>query len=444
MQLKDKKMTVIGMGKTGIATANFLAAQGGRVTLIDHQPREAFAQALSLLDSTVQTRFGTSVSLPESDWVIPSPGVDFHSPLLDEARHKNAKVISEIELASLFNNDPVIAVTGTNGKTTVTTLIGNILEQAKKKILVGGNIGTPFISLVGKTRNDFIVIEASSFQLEGIETFRPNIAVILNITPDHLDRHKTMEQYIAMKAKIASNQTENDVLILNYDDPHVSRIGEEVRSKKLYFSTTKELDEGAFVAKGEIIIRLNNNEQKICGVSELRPVMQWQVENILAASLTAAIAGISAGRIAETVKEFSGLEHRLEWVRTLDGIDFVNDSKSTNIGAVQKSLNSFDRPIILIAGGKDKGSEFASLKPLLKKKLKHLVLIGETKSKFTRILNGSFSYEEAETLPAALQKALSKAASGDVVLLSPACASFDMFKNYEDRGNQFKAIVNGL
>lgn len=444
MQLKDKKMTVIGMGKTGIATANFLVAQGGRVTLIDHQPREAFFQTLSLLNPSVQTRFGASETCPESDWVIPSPGVDFHSPFLEEARRNHARVISELELASLFNSDPVIAVTGTNGKTTVTTLIGNILEQAGKKILVGGNIGTPFISLVDKTQNDFIVIEASSFQLEGIETFRPNIAVVLNITPDHMDRHKTMQQYIAMKARIAANQTEEDVLILNHDDPHVSRLGQKVRAKTLYFSTQRELDEGAFTANGEIIIRLNNVEQKICRISDLRPVMQWQVENILAAALTAAVAGIGPDRIAESIKKFSGLAHRLEWVRTLRGIDFVNDSKSTNIGAVQKSLNSFDRPIILIAGGKDKGGEFASLKLLFKKKLKHLVLIGETKNKFTRILNGSFSYEEAETLQAALQKAVDKAASGDVVLLSPACASFDMFENYEDRGNRFKAIVNGL
>jgi len=277
-----------------------------------------------------------------------------------------------------------------------------------------------------------------------VKTFHPRLAMILNITPDHLDRHKTFEEYAALKGEIASCQTKEDALILNSDDKNALDQGKNKSSRKFCFSMSREVEEGAFLRNDIIVSRFNGNDKNLMSVRELKPAMQCQVENALAAVAVTALLGTPPDDITGAIREFPGLEHRIEWVRTVRGIDFVNDSKGTNAGSVNKSLTSFFRPVILIAGGKDKGGDFRSLKLIFKEKVKHLVLIGETKNKFRQILNGSFSYEDAEDMEDAVTRAVEKAQPGDVVLLSPGCASFDMFKDYVERGNRFKDIVNRL
>lgn len=444
MQLGMGKTIVIGMGRTGIAAANFLAAQKIPVTLIDAKPRTELEEAIRALDPAVHTSFGHSEPPADAERIILSPGVDIHAPFLQEAQKRGVEIISEVELASRFTKTPVIAVTGTNGKSTVTTLIGNILKRAGKKIAVGGNLGAPFIRLLREEPVDYFVLEISTFQLEGVKTFHPRLAMILNITPDHLDRHKTFEEYAALKGEIASCQTKEDALILNSDDKNALDQGKNKSSRKFCFSMSREVEEGAFLRNDIIVSRFNGNDKNLMSVRELKPAMQCQVENALAAVAVTALLGTPPDDITGAIRDFPGLEHRIEWVRTVRGIDFVNDSKGTNVGSVNKSLTSFFRPVILIAGGKDKGGDFRSLKLIFKEKVKHLVLIGETKNKFRQILNGSFSYEDAEDMEDAVTRAVEKAQPGDVVLLSPGCASFDMFKDYVERGNRFKDIVNRL
>ncbi len=444
MELRNKNTSVIGMGRTGIAAANFLASRGARATLIDQKNREDLKEALASLNPAVETRFGSSRPRPDAEVVVLSPGVDIHDPVLQPARESGAEILSEIELAARFASSPIIAVTGTNGKSTVTALIGEILKRAGKKILVGGNIGTPFISLVDDEPADYLVLEISSFQLEGVSTFRPKIGMILNISPDHMDRHKTLEEYSALKGKIAANQQAADYLVLNQDDPETLKLGKGKQARKAFFSASGEVEEGSFVRDGTLFVRRKGEDHEVCPAGELKQAMQWQMESVLAAVTAAALAGIEHETIADAIRAFSGLEHRMEWVRSVRGIDFVNNSKGTNVGSVQKSLNSFDRPVILIAGGSDKDSDFAPLKSVFKERVKHLVLMGETRKKFRQILNGSFSYEDAEDMEEAVSRAYQKAAPGDVILLSPACASFDMFRDYADRGARFKSIVNRI
>ena len=444
MDLNNKNITVVGMGRSGIASANFLAREKARVTLIEHRKRKDLEEAVAKVNPSVQINFETNALPGDEDLIVLSPGVDIHSSFLEPAHRLGTPIWSEIELASRFTATPIIAVTGTNGKTTCTTLIGKILQKAGKKVLVGGNIGIPFISLIDQKGIDFLVLEISSFQLEAIEKFRPKISIVLNITPDHLDRHKTLATYIALKARINENQTDNDYYLLNIDDANTKNLGQNSPANKFYFSAKDKVEQGAFLKENHLMLLKDGIEKKICAVEDLNQVMQWQVENVLAASLACSLLDIPAEFIAESLKQFTGMEHRMEWVRTFRGIDFVNDSKGTNVGAVQKSLESLRRPIVLIAGGKDKDSDFLPLKPTLKQKVKHLILIGETRSKFRQILNGSFSYEDADSLEEAVHQAMGNAAKGDVVLLSPACASFDMFTDYADRGNQFKTIVQQL
>jgi len=432
------------MARTGIAAANFLAEQGARVILHDGKPEESLAEVLKQVDSRVQTVFQSSAPLPDAELVVLSPGVDIHSPDLESARHSGTEIISELELAYRVSETPIIAVTGTNGKSTTTSLIGHLLEQNGKDVRIGGNIGVPFISQIKDAPRDYRVLEVSSFQLEGTVEFHPRISVILNITPDHLDRHKTMEHYAALKEKIAVNQTQDDLLVLNHDDPWVHRVAAGKISEKWYFSMRGPVERGCYLNGGRVLFRDGEKEETVCRIGDLHQTMQWQVENILPSALVARLAGIEAASIAKALRKFKGLEHRMEWVRSLNGVDFINDSKGTNTGALEKSLSSFDRPIVLIAGGQDKGGDFQSLKPLFKQKVKHMVLIGEARPKIQAVLNGSFGYEAADDMASAVRKAFAQAQPGDVVLLSPACASFDMFRDYEDRGRQFKGCVQSL
>lgn len=444
MNLENKKITVIGMGRSGIASANFLAGRKAQVTLIDHKEEKDLKEAMAQVNPSVQIKFSATALPGNEELIVLSPGVDIHSSFLEPAHRQGVPIWSEVELASRFTTTPIIAITGTNGKSTCTTLIGKILQGAGKKALVGGNIGIPFISLIDQKEVDFLVLEISSFQLEAIENFQPKISIVLNITPDHLDRHKTLAAYIALKERVIENQTENDCCLLNLDDANTKDLGQNSSAQKFYFSARANVDQGAFLMGSNLMLRMEGTEKKICAIEDLNQVMQWQAENVLAASLACSLLDIPTEFIAESLKRFTGMEHRMEWVRTFRGIDFVNDSKGTNVGAVQKSLESLSRPIVLIAGGKDKGSDFLPLKQTLKEKVKHLILIGETRSKFQEILNGSFSHEEADSMEEAVNQAVGKAVSGDVILLSPACASFDMFADYADRGSQFKTIVQQL
>lgn len=443
MELSGKNIAVLGMGRTGIAAANFLAERGARVTLLERNRREG-VQEMPDLHPSVKTVFGTNSPPEDAATIILSPGVDIESEFLGPAKKRGVEILSEIELAGRHTSTPIIAVTGTNGKSTCATVIGSMLEQAGKKAPTGGNLGIPFIELIGLGSPDYFVLEISSFQLEAVRDFRPKIAIVLNLTPDHLDRHKTFERYAQLKANVTARQTGDDVLILNRDDPHTVAMGETSRARKLFFSARSEVAEGAFLRNGSIVTRLEEKEETVCSVSDLKRSIQWQVENILPVVLTARILNLPKEDAAQAIQRFSGLEHRIEWVRTHGGIDFINDSKGTNVGSLWKSLHSMTRPVILIAGGRDKDGDFSALKGLLKEKVKHMVLIGEARPKIRAILNGSFDYEDADGMEDAVNRAYSKAASGDVVLLSPGCASFDMFKNYRERGETFKSIVNRL
>lgn len=444
MQLKDKKISVIGMARTGIATANFLRENGARVTITDEKSSAGLTEQSAQLEPGIEIRFESSKPAPDAELVVLSPGVDIHSPALADARLQGTEIISELELAYRCGETPIIAVTGTNGKTTTTSLIGAILKRGGLDVQVGGNIGTPFVSLVTSPPRDFMVLEVSSFQLEGAVSFHPRMSLILNLTPDHLDRHKTMEHYAALKEKIAAHQVASDWLIYNRDDPWVSRIAQDKKPDLLQFSIEQEVIQGAFLRAGQIVLRREGPDRFISPVADLAPGLQLQVENVLAAVIAADLAGVDAAVIAASLKSFAPLAHRLEWVRSINGVEFINDSKGTNVGAVQKSLNSFNQPVILIMGGQDKGADFSVLKELLKKKVKHMILLGEARQKIQALLNGSFGYEEASTMEAAVRQAWQHAEPGDVVLLSPACASFDMFRDYMDRGEQFKATVNRL
>ena len=444
MELKNKILCVIGLGKTGIAVANFLSREGARVTVTDSKPREQLLEPLKQLRADVKTRFENSEPPSDAELVVLSPGVDIHSSFLENANQTGIEIISEIELANRFNTVPIIAITGTNGKSTCTSLIAEIISQSGKTVHAGGNLGTPFISLLDQGDADYRILELSSFQMEATSGLHPIVSVILNISPDHMDRHKDFKSYVELKEKIFAHQTQNDFLILNQDDPNTCNLGKGCPAERILFSTQTELDKGIFLRGNRIIARFQNNEREMISLESLSKGMRWQVENILPAIAVALLLDVSQEVILQALKNFTVLEHRLEWVRTMNGVDFVNDSKGTNVGSVCKSLNTFDRPIILIAGGKDKETDFSPLKSLMKEKVKHLVLIGETRDKFKGILNGSFGYEESDSLEEAVRLAKAKADDGDVVLLSPACASFDMFKDYEDRGNRFKTIVKNL
>ena len=444
MFLKNKNITVVGAGRTGIETSNFLVSRQASVTLVDIKSRIELEKNILSLSPRARTLFGCSEIPESSDLIVLSPGVDIHASFLEGARKRGVQVISEIELASRFTKTPIIAVTGTNGKSTVTTLIGDILRQAGKKVAVGGNLGTPFIALLEQEPVDYFILEISTFQLEGIKTFRPDIAIILNITPDHLDRHKTVEEYVNLKGRVSAFQNEEDILVLNKDDENVMKQGERCKAKKVFFSLLGKVAEGVYLKNGSIFTYFDEKEQNILSVGKLQTAMQFQTENLLSAIVVATLVNATKSDITNVAMRFKGLDHRVEWVRTVHGIDFINDSKGTNVGALHKSLKIFSRPIVLIAGGKDKGGDFRVLKELLKEKVKHLVLIGETKNKFREILNGSFSYEDAESMEDAVGRAMKKSIAGDIVLLSPGCSSFDMFESFVERGNQFKEIVGRL
>src|SRR3984885_11647586 len=464
MDLNGKRVLVVGLGKSGVASALFLKAHGARVTVSDTKSGDELRNEIPvLLDHgiTVETGGHGDRTFRGQDLIVLSPGVPVDAPPLVQARALGEAVIGEIELAALFLPGPIVAITGSNGKTTTTTLTGEIMTAAGFPTLVGGNIGTPAISLVDRAQPEtVIVLEVSSFQLETIRTFRPKVAVVLNVTPDHLDRHRTFEVYVDAKARIFENQKggENqqgdqnqqagDFAVLNADDPTCVAIASRTRAQVFWFSRQKEVQQGAWVSDGKIVFRDSSRQREIMQVSEIPLKGAHNLENVLAAVCAGALMGCAPEKIRQAVRDFKAVEHRLEFVATIGGVDYYNDSKATNVDATIKALESFPANIHLILGGKDKGSDYTVLNDLLRQRVKRVYTIGAAATKIESQIvspkSGGPEVVHAETLENAIRKAKAVAQPGDVVLLAPACASFDQFKNYEHRGEVFKEIVRWL
>jgi UDP-N-acetylmuramoylalanine--D-glutamate ligase len=447
MDLLGKKVLVVGMARTGIATAKFLKAKGSLVTTTEAKPEEEIKEAVQELKGMdIATEWGThrTETFLKQDIIVVSPGVDLSIDPIQKAIQHGVRVISEIELACHFIHVPIIAVTGTNGKTTTTMLIGVMLKEDGRKVGVGGNVGEPLILFAdGRDRWEALVAEISSFQLEAIEDFRPRISVLLNITEDHLDRYPSYDEYIEAKVRIFVNQNSGDMAVLNRDDPIVMRFKEKVKAKSFFFSLREKLDEGTFSNGQTISLRRGGKEEEYSlAKAPLKGV--HNVENMMAAVTAARSFGCSKKAIQAVLNRFKGLEHRVEFVREIGGVRFYNDSKGTNVGSVVKSLQSFSEPVILIAGGKDKNGDLNPLEELVQKRVKHLILIGEAKERMNRKFGGLTDTVMAKTMEEAVLLAHQKAKAGEVVLLSPACSSFDMFKDYKERGKVFKEAVHRL
>ena len=452
MELNNKRVLVVGLGKSGVASALFLKARGARVTVSDTKSGDELRNEIPvLLDHgiTVETGGHGERTFRGQDLIVVSPGVPVDAPLLAQARAMGEAVIGEIELAAQFLPGPIVAITGSNGKTTTTTLTGEILAAGGLPTLVGGNIGTPAISLAERAKLEtVIVLEVSSFQLETIRTFRPKVAVVLNVTPDHLDRHRTFEAYVDAKARIFENQRGDDFAVLNEDDPTCVTVAARTRAQVFWFSRQKEVKQGAWVREGNILFRDGRGHQKnaqseIMLVSEIPLKGAHNLENVLAAVCAGALMGCGPEKIRQAVRDFKAVEHRLEFVATIRGVDYYNDSKATNVDATIKALESFPANIHLILGGKDKGSDYTVLNDLLRQRVKRVYTIGAAAGKIESQIK-NVEVVHAETMENALRKASAVAEAGDVVLLAPACASFDQFKNYEQRGQMFKEIVRGM
>jgi len=399
-----------------------------------------------LLDNgiTVETGGHGERTFRGQDLIVVSPGVPVDAPPLVQARSLGETVIGEVELAAQFLPGPIVAITGSNGKTTTTTLTGEIIAASGLPVLVGGNIGTPAISLAERAKPEtVIVLEISSFQLETVQTFRPKIAVVLNVTPDHLDRHRTFEIYTDAKARIFENQQGSDYAVLNADDPTCVAMGARTRAQVFWFGRHKEVEQGAWVRDGMIVFRDRKGQRDILQVSEIPLKGAHNLENVLAAVCAAALMGCAPDKIRRSVHDFKAVEHRLEFVRSVNGVDYYNDSKATNVDATIKALESFPANIHLILGGKDKGSDYTVLNDLIRQRVKRIYTIGAAAAKIESQVKGA-EVVHAETLENAIRKAGAAAKPGDVVLLAPACASFDQFKSYEHRGKLFKDIVAGL
>jgi UDP-N-acetylmuramoylalanine--D-glutamate ligase len=454
MELKDKRVLVVGLGKSGVASALFLKAHGARVTVSDTKSGDELRNEIpALLDHgiTVETGGHGDRTFRGQDLIVVSPGVPVDALPLVQAKAMGGTVIGEIELAAQFLPGPIVAITGSNGKTTTTTLAGEIMTAAGFPALVGGNIGTPAISLAERAKPEtIIVLEVSSFQLETIQTFRPKIAVVLNVTPDHLDRHRTFEAYADAKARIFENQQSSDFAVLNADDPTCVAMASRTKAQVFWFSRQKELQQGAWVRDGNILFRDGASQsghataqREIMQASEIPLKGAHNLENILAAVCAGVLMGCAPEKIRQAVREFKAVEHRLEFVATIRGVDYYNDSKATNVDATIKALESFPANIHLILGGKDKGSDYTVLNDLLRQRVKRVYTIGAAAAKIESQIKGA-EVVRAETLDHALRKANAVAQAGDVVLLAPACASFDQFKNYEHRGQVFKDVVRTL
>jgi len=450
MELKNKRVLVVGLGKSGIAAAKFLRTLGARVTVSDTRSAVALANEIpALLDAGIMVEAGGHglLTFRRQDLIVVSPGVSLDTPEVKQVLGYGMPVIGELELASRFLQGSVVAITGSNGKTTTTTLVGKIFADAGIPTQVGGNIGLPVIELIAQsTRETVNVLEVSSFQLETVVEFHPRIAVILNITPDHLDRHGSFERYVAAKEKIFERQTNEDALVLNADDRTAQMCAAHTKASVYWFSATRVVRQGAFVRDGVVcwIAHEGGSAEPILPVVEIPLKGAHNVENVLAAVAAARLSNISPETIRTTVAGFHAVEHRLEFVRSARGVEYYNDSKATNVDAALKAVQSFPGKLHLILGGKDKNSDYTQMARLLTERVKAVYTIGSAAEKIQRQLAGVVKIEAAETLAVAVARASSSAVAGDVVLLAPACSSFDQFENYEHRGRVFRQLVQEL
>ena len=448
MDLANKRVLVVGLGKSGVASALFLKSRGAKVTASDAKAEAELRNEIPvLLDHGIAVETGGhgDRTFRGQDLIVVSPGVPVDAPQLLQARALGETVIGEIELAARFLPQNLIAITGSNGKTTTTTLIGEIVAAGGFHTVVGGNIGTPAISLVEQARAETVVVlEVSSFQLETIQKFRPRVAVVLNVTPDHLDRHRTFQAYVDAKARIFENQQAEDFAVLNADDPATAEMASRTRAQVFWFSRKREIKQGAMVKDGKILFRDASGEREIMAVSGIPLKGAHNVENVLAGICAGVLMKCAPGKIAQAVETFKAVEHRLEFVATIRGVTYYNDSKATNVDATIKALESFPANIHLILGGKDKGSDYTTLNDLLRARVKRVYTIGAAAEKIELQVRGAAEIVHAETLEAAVKRAAAAATEGDIVLLAPACASFDQFKSYEHRGRVFKEAVKAL
>lgn len=450
MDIAGKNVLVFGSGISGIGAAGLLEERGASVTLYDGNDKLDVEEIRGKMKDGAKTDIVLG-EFPEEllgklDLVIISPGVPTDLPIVNRMRESDIPVVGEIELAYELGKGEVLAITGTNGKTTTTALLGEIMKAVYDSAFVVGNIGIPYTNVVDETRDDSVIVaEMSSFQLESIVDFRPRVSAVLNITPDHLNRHHTMEAYIQAKKNVAINQTAEDTCVLNYEDEVLREFGETLQTKVLYFSSKRKLDKGIYLDDGNIIYR-NPDECLVCNVKELKLLGVHNYENVMAAVAMAAAYGVSMDSIRKTIKEFAGVEHRIEFVAEKNGVAYYNDSKGTNPDAAIRGIQAMNRPTYLIGGGYDKQSEYKEWIESFDGKVKKLLLIGQTREKIAKEAEecGFTDIMLLDTFEDAVLTAAKLAEPGEAVLLSPACASWGMFKNYEERGDKFKEIVNSL
>lgn len=443
----------MGAARSGVASAEFLLKRGARVVLTDAKSEDMLSASLARLREVAQTSGELILELglhrPDSfrncDWIVISPGVPLALPLFEESHKAGIPILAEIELAYRHIQGRILGITGSNGKTTTTTLVAELLRGAGLRGFAAGNIGTPLIGFVSaSTPEDIYVVELSSFQLESIHEFRPFVGSVLNLTPDHLDRYRDFEDYISAKQRIFMNQAATDFAVLNADDPRTAAMASQVCSTPVFFSRKGDVARGAFVKGGHLVYRDDRGDTTLFPAGEIRLKGGHNLENVLAACAMALLAGAAPDSLVVGVRAFAGVEHRLEFVAELQGVQYFNDSKATNVDATIKSLEAFPHNILLIAGGRDKGGDFLPLRPLVAQRVKHLILIGEAAGKIRDALSDVVETSSAASLPEAVSFASRKAHAGDIVLLAPACASFDMFQNYEHRGSVFKEAVHSL
>jgi UDP-N-acetylmuramoylalanine--D-glutamate ligase len=447
--LAGHRVTVVGLARSGLAAARLLHDAGARVVGLDAKPLAALGrEAVALRDAGVSILTGgpDADAFADASLVVVSPGVPLDSPQLLPARRAGLPIIGELELGWRAMEAETIAITGTNGKTTTTALTGALLAEQPRPVLVAGNIGTPLAAhALTFARDGLLVAEVSSFQLETIDLFQPRVAVVLNVTPDHLDRHGSFDAYREAKARIFANQLPTECAVLNADDPATAALASRTRARVLWFSRRRQLEHGVFVRDGWVAARLNGHVEAICPLAEMQLRGQHNVENVLAATVCALWLGLPAAAIRRAIGRFRAVEHRIEFVRDLRGVQFYNDSKGTNVASTIKALESFDERVVLIAGGKGKGQDFAPLATIARGRVGHAVVIGEDGPKIAAALSAvGVAVSAAATMQAAIDVARAHAGRGGVVLLSPACASFDMFDNYEHRGEVFKKLVGAL
>ena len=442
IEVRDKRVLVVGLGRSGHAVALCLKRHGALVNVTDTKPPAAFGPLLpDLLAQKIGVVLGSQSAevFLGHDLVVVSPGVPWDLPQLQEVRARGVPIFPEIEVASWYLRDPIVGVTGSNGKTTTTTLLGKMLEASGFPTFVGGNIGIPLSSAVDRVKTGSVIVaELSSFQLEAIHDFRPHVAVLPNISPNHLDRHPSFEAYAQAKRQIFRNQGPDDYAILNADDPWVRGLGPALMSRKVFFSRAQQVPCGVFVSNGNVVYRTGHLERVLLETREVHLRGDFNLEDVLGAAAAACVLGADFDAVRSAVREFRGVEHRLEFVQDLRGVAFYNNSKATSVDATVKSLEAFEHGVHLILGGKDKGAPYAPLRPLLKDRVREVLLIGAAADRIAEELSGAVELVRAGTLENTVMEAFQRARPGDVVLLAPACSSFDQFQDYEHRGRVFK------